>query len=110
MYHGAYVDFFARARNEWAREQGLDISRQATFKVCFIVHHLCATYHKPAKLDDWLEVSTEIESISRIKITFQQKIYRGTELLAEAQVTVIAVDSDSLNVKRLPIHLFEEIS
>jgi acyl-CoA thioester hydrolase len=28
MYHAAYIDFFARARNEWCRDMGLSIDRQ----------------------------------------------------------------------------------
>jgi YbgC/YbaW family acyl-CoA thioester hydrolase len=107
MYHAAYIDFFARARNEWARTIGFGISEQNQRGICLVVHEISATYHKPAKLDDLVEIETTLITASRIKILFHQKLYRTDpqshlkSLLAEAQVSVVCVDQESLQVKRL---------
>jgi acyl-CoA thioester hydrolase len=124
MYHGAYIDFFARARNEWAREVGFGIQEQNQRGICLVVHEISAIYHKPAKLDDLVEIETQLISASRIKIIFQQKLYRKfinksvnkslnksvsenlispRELLAEARVTTVCVDQKTLNIKRLSL-------
>ena len=104
MYHAAYIDFFARARNEWCRDFGLSIERQKSLGLCFIVHQIAATYHKPAYLEDLVEIVTDVTSLSRIKIIFHQKLYRKNsgELLCEAMVTAVCVDASSFEVKRLP--------
>jgi acyl-CoA thioester hydrolase len=102
MYHAAYIDFFARARNEWCRDFGLGIERQKELRLCFIIHEIQAIYHRPARLEDLVNISTEVISLSRIKIIFHQKLYRNQELLCEATITAICVDISSLEVKRLP--------
>jgi acyl-CoA thioester hydrolase len=110
MYHGAYVDFCARARNEWTREQGLHLDWQASLGVCFIVHDLAMTYHKPAVLDDLLTIETRVLEASRIQICFEQKIYREEALLCEAKVTVVSVDNRTFKIKRLPSKNFGGLS
>jgi acyl-CoA thioester hydrolase len=102
MYHAAYIDFFARARNEWIRDRGFSLSNQRKWGICFIVHALSSVFHKPAKLDDWVEIQTDLNAFSRVKMTFKQRMYRQGELICEAQVDVVSVDLHSLQVKRLP--------
>ena len=112
MYHGAYVNFFARARNEFVRDIQLGLERQQQLGICFIVRQMKIDFYLPAKLDDLVEIRTEVIESSRIMIQFKQQMWRGAAdpiLLAEAQVNVVSVDLKTFKPKRLTDTLLKEI-
>jgi len=53
------------------------------------------TYKNPAKYDEEVTVETHIEELTRVKIRFGYKVYRGEELLVEG-FTVQAFTTDKL--------------
>jgi YbgC/YbaW family acyl-CoA thioester hydrolase len=56
------------------------------------VHSLQINYKKPAKLDECLTIEAHVMQLRRTSIIFRQNIYRGSELLSQAEVKIACVD------------------
>jgi tol-pal system-associated acyl-CoA thioesterase len=110
MYHPNYADIFARARNEWAREMGMDIAQQTALSICFVVKSMSLNYHLPARLDDKVSVETELEDASRVLLTFNQRLYRTADqvLLCDGIITVVTVSLNTFKPKRLTLEQYKE--
>lgn len=65
----------------------------------------CA-YHKPARYDDLLTIRTLIKRITPAKIEHEYQVWRETERLATAHVTLALVDRRG-EVMRVPDWLLE---
>ncbi len=109
VYYANYLKFLERCRTEWLRsighEQG-DLLRDAG--IAFVVRSVSLEYLKPARLDDLLTVSLEVEKISRSQIFFRQHIRRGNPLAEDGwderisgriQIVCVSVDSGAGQMK-----------
>lgn len=94
VYYANYLKFFERARTEWLRaiEVGQHVLLQE-HDAMFVVMHVEADYHAPAKLDDVLKLTLRIEKMGRASILFVQQAWCGEQLLNTARVKVGCVDS-----------------
>src|SRR5512143_3618405 len=82
VYHANYVNFMERARTEWLRDLGyshMDMIRN--LDVMFVVRSIKLDYLRPAVLDDLLQVSAKIKEIGRSRVTLEQRVMRGDEVL-----------------------------
>jgi acyl-CoA thioester hydrolase len=78
VYYANYLKYFERCRTEWLRAIGhphADLLRDPG--IAFMVRSVNLEYRKPARLDDLLQVSLEVEKISRVQIFFRQHIRRA---------------------------------
>ena len=105
VYYANYLKFIERARSEWVRRVGLN---QKTLKsehgVVFVVRHLEADYISPAKFDDILEVVTDVNLSSAVRLVLNQEVLRGKDVLFMARVTLIAM-RDTGKPTRLPAEI-----
>ncbi|NGY04230.1 tol-pal system-associated acyl-CoA thioesterase [Solimonas terrae] len=106
VYHANYLRYFERARTEWLRALGLGQDQlMRELGVAFTVAGLEIDYRLPARLDDLLEVHTEVPVIKRASMVFEQRLLRsggGGPSLAQARVRVACVDSDRFRPMALP--------
>ncbi len=109
VYHARYLDFAEHARTELlrkvAQKQGLDGSQSSMIdlgKMAFVVKSITVDYQKPSRLDDLLEVTTEIESEKRFSITFIQTVKRESEVLCVLKVRVASINTETLRPTPLP--------
>ncbi|MCU6226818.1 tol-pal system-associated acyl-CoA thioesterase, partial [Morganella morganii] len=87
VYHGQYLAFLERARTEMLRERGFHQQRLLEEQLGFVVRKLTIDYHHPARLDDLLEVRSEITDIRRASLTFTQTLmHKNGTLLCRAEV------------------------
>lgn len=102
VYYANYLKFIERGRSEWVRMLGID---QAAMKrdegVVFAVRRVEADYHAPARYDDQLEVTTEVEAVTGARLVLNQTVERDGEVLFRAQVTIVALNEVG-GVARLP--------
>jgi acyl-CoA thioester hydrolase len=94
VYYANYLKFFERARTEWLR--AIDVGQHALLRehdAMFVVKHVGADYHAPARLDDVLKLTLQIEKLGRASILFVQQAWCGDVLLNTARVKVGCVDS-----------------
>ena len=106
VYYARYLHFLERARSEWLRFVGIDQARlQREERLQFVVVEANIRYHRPAKFDDELVVTSALEARRGASVTFAQEIRRGTlegELLVSATVRAACLDADSLKPRPLP--------
>ncbi len=109
VYYANYLKFLERCRTEWLRSIGHDQSDLLRDPgIAFVVRSVALDYLKPARLDDLLTVSLEVEKITRSQIFFRQHIRRGNLLVAEGweelisgkiQIVCVSIDTGSGQMK-----------
>ena len=92
VYHARYVAFMERARSEWMRALGWGQESMRTGGgQVFVVRAMSLDFHKPARLDDSLQVSVALIQCRRASLVMAQQVRRDGELLASATVRLAAV-------------------
>ena len=99
VYYANYLKFLERCRTEWLREIGhkqADLLRDPG--IAFVVRSVALEYLKPARLDDLLSVSLDVEKITRSQIFFRQHIRRanpeakdGWDELISGKIQIVCV-------------------
>lgn len=102
VYYANYLRFFERGRTELLRSMG--IGHQALkvqHGLIFAVRSCSIDYAAPARLDDALEVVTEICALGASRLDMRQFIRHEEKILTTARITVVAIGDDG-RAKRIP--------
>ena len=91
VYHAAYLHFFERGRTEFLRAEGIHHSELAKEGIAFAVRSMEIEFLKAAGIDDLLVVDTAVSEVTGVRLTLDQSIERGDELIARAKVVVVAI-------------------
>ena len=111
VYYANYLKYFERCRTEWLRRLGFDQRDMAEReRLQFVVADLAVQYHRPARLDDSLDIDATLVERARSYVVFRQQARRGAELLASARVKVACVDTGRLAPARMPALLLERMA
>lgn len=103
VYHTEYLKFLERARTEWLRHLGFDHQALArSHRTVFVVSALAVEFVKPARLDDMVAVSVQLESLGKVRCVFVQEIRREDEVLVRAKVTVACLTVDAFKPVEIP--------
>lgn len=94
VYHGGYVRFFERGRTDFLRLAG--VSHAALLErpdpLAFTVVKLGIEFRRAARIDDALLVRTRYRAVRGPRLFIHQRILRGAELIAEAEVEAACID------------------
>jgi acyl-CoA thioester hydrolase len=101
LHHSNYLCYFEVGRTELFRAQGGSYRRMEELKLYFVVARIDVRYRRPARYDDLLTLHTEIARVTPAKLEHSYRLYRGEELLAEAN-SVIACVNEAGEVQRIP--------
>lgn len=86
VYYANYLKFFERARSEWLRHLGVEQGALLEDEGCmFVVSEAAAKYHRPARIDDLLEVTVHIKHLGQASITLLQTAWIQAEKSKAAQ-------------------------
>lgn len=106
VYHANYLKFMERARSEWLRALGFDQTELRTRDgLLLVVISADIRYLKPARFEDLLCITTQIESGRRTVMTFRQTIYRDSpegERLVTASLDAACVRDGTFRPTALP--------
>jgi len=103
VYHTEYLKFLERARTEWLRHLGFDHQALArNHRTVFVVSSLAVDFMKPARLDDLVSVSVQLESLGKVRCVFAQEIRREDDVLVRARVTVASLTVESFKPVEIP--------
>lgn len=105
VYYVNYLKFMERARSEWLRQLGLNQQTLLDEGTQLVVYRLACHYAKPASLDDALEISAHVTEVGRCRMTFEQQVWRGEELLCSATVEIACLSTERLRPKAWPAAL-----
>ena len=110
VYYANYLKFLERCRTEWLREIGHEQGDLLLDSgIAFVVRNVAIDYLKPARLDDLLSVSLEVERVTRSQIFFSQHVRRanpevagGWDELAAARIQVVCVNLAQMKAVSIP--------
>nr|WP_282490092.1 tol-pal system-associated acyl-CoA thioesterase [Providencia alcalifaciens] len=109
VYHARYLAFFERARTEMLRNKGINQQSLLAENLGFVVRNMTIDFVKGARLDDLLEVETEIVEIKRASLLFQQRLVDSQgNLLCGATALIACVDTSKMKPKALPKSIVAE--
>ena len=95
VYHANYLKYLERGRSNLIYQSKYNHQELLKkFNIIFVVKNLNINYLRPAFFEDILEVQTSLNQLSRVKLNFNQKILRHTELPVDAEVIVIPVNME----------------
>ncbi len=102
VYHANYLRFMERSRTNFLRLLGTEQSEllDGASDFAFVVRSMQIDFHKPAFLDDVLEVVTAPEQVRGASLILNQRCQRGGDLLVEATVRVAFVSGGK--AQRIP--------
>lgn len=102
VYYANYLKYFERGRTEWLRALGVNQrALAASEQVIFVVRQANVSYHRPARLDDRIDIHTAVAGIGASSLQFAQEARRDGELLVAANIQVCAVHPETLKPLRL---------
>jgi acyl-CoA thioester hydrolase len=106
VYHANYLRYMERARTEFFRLAG--VARMAELEAeeptAWAIREARVRYHRPARVDDALEVRTRLTALAGARIGATQKIYAGETLLVEGEIEACIVTLTG-RPRRLPEEL-----
>ena len=108
VFYANYLKFFERARTEWLRALGVSQGRlKEDGGGMFVVSGTEVRYLAPARLDDELIVTAQLEASGRASLIIAQEARRGDALLAVGTIRIGWVDAVSLRPGRIPVAILE---
>jgi len=108
VFYANYLKFFERARTEWLRSLGVQQQRlREETGGMFVVSGTELRYHRPARLDDLLQVTARVGELGRASMTLQQEAWltqdgQRTTLLCEGSIRIGWVQAGELRPGRIP--------
>ena len=106
VYYANYLKFLERGRSELIyKTKYTHETLLKKFDIIFVVKNCNISFKKSAFFEDTIKVSSFIKEINRVKINFNQKIYRNSDLLIDADVLITPVNSFG-KISKLPDELF----
>ncbi len=110
VYYANYLRFMERARTEWLRQAGFEISDLVEQEQLLLaVKSVQLEYIKPARLNDYLAVSAVVERLGHASIVLKQQIRCNQTLLCDGQIKLACLDAVSLAPKRMPVLLYTQL-
>ncbi|PSL13377.1 4-hydroxybenzoyl-CoA thioesterase [Marinobacterium halophilum] len=111
VYYVNYLKFMERARTELLRHHGYSQYLLAQDDILFVVSRVEGRYLQPARLDDELLVSVDLEQASGARVTFLQTITRASDsvLLCQATVDVACVSASRFKPRRWPASMLNQL-
>jgi len=102
VYYANYLKFIERGRTEMLRHAGVDQQKILDADgLAFAVRAVSVEYLRPAKLEDEIEIVTSVAELSGASLRLDQRVRRGAEDLATAEVRIACIDRAG-KPKRLP--------
>ena len=122
VFYANYLKYFERARTEWLRALGIGqwaLREQAGGM--FVVADATLKYLRPARLDDELLVSAQLQTSGRTALVVQQQAWlkpsaavKGMDspqstLLCEGSIRIGWVEAGSMKPARIPSAILEKL-
>ena len=112
VYHANYLRYMERARSDMLRAAGID--QRAAHEAgegAYAVADLAIRYRRPARLEDALVVASRPSAVRAASCAIHQRVMRGSEILADADVTVafLAPDGRPRRQPRAWVEAFERL-
>ncbi len=103
LHHSAYFPYFEMGRTELLRASGMTYRDLETQGVFFVVVKLAASFKRPARYDDPLDLTTRIVRQTHVRIDHTYSLVHAETklLLCAAESTIACVGRDG-RVQEIP--------
>lgn len=95
VYHSNYIIWFDIGRTEFMRSLGYEYTQLEKGGTWLPIIEVGCKYKSPAFYDDEIIIETSIEELTRVRIKFKYKVFRGEDVLVEG-FTIQAFTNDRL--------------
>ena len=117
VFYANYLKFFERARTEWLRSLGIEQQRlRDQTGGMFVVTDTQLRYKRPARLDDLLLVTAQVEEAGRASLTMVQRVLLKPEQAADANMVLCEgtirigwVDGAAMRPQRIPADVLSQL-
>ncbi|MEO8013977.1 YbgC/FadM family acyl-CoA thioesterase [Polaromonas sp.] len=118
VFYANYLKFFERSRTEWLRSRGIGQQQLKDSTGCmFVVTETTLRYHRPARLDDALIVTSRMIETGRASLTLNHQALLKPEqpgehpatLLCEGLTRIGWVHGASLQPRRIPVSILDSL-
>ncbi len=124
VYYANYLKYMERARTEWLRSLGIEQPQlQAEHGIVFAVCAVSLEYLKPARFNDFLQVTVILKKQGKASMVIEQSVNRVTrstntlsglndngELLCQGRIKIACVDAITFKVRSIPQSVLGEIA
>ncbi|WP_111641283.1 tol-pal system-associated acyl-CoA thioesterase [Marinimicrobium alkaliphilum] len=110
VYYVNYLKYMERARTELLRALGYDKPAILEGGQLLVVHSAQISYRRPARLDDALGVTADVARLARTYVEFEQRVWRGNDLLCEGLIRVACVSGERMKPSAMPKDLHENVA
>ncbi len=111
VYHANYLRYMERARSEFFRKLG--ITKLAQLEQpdpsAWTLTKIDLAYHRPARLDDLIEVRTRCIALSGARLTVEQKTYKNEILLVTGRVEACIMALTG-RPRRIPEDIYQRLA
>jgi acyl-CoA thioester hydrolase len=94
VYHANYLKYFERGRSDFLRTVGIHHAEllQRDPPLAFAITAIESKFKAAARIDDCLVVHTTFDFLKGVRLGITQKIVRGDNLIATANVESVCID------------------
>jgi acyl-CoA thioester hydrolase len=111
VYHANYLKFMERARMEWLRELGFELTDlMQQHNLVIVVRRIAIDYLKPALFNEALKVTVQLNKLGKASMTLQQRVIRQEDILCTAQVKLAVINVVNMRPQSFPTVLFKTLT
>ena len=93
VYYANYLKFLERARTDAIMSLHFSNNKLLNEYGIYIIVKSCnLNFHKPAKLEDDLNIISKILEVKNVSIKMKQKIFVNNNMIVEAEILLASVD------------------
>lgn len=103
VYHANYLRYMERGRSEFFRCAGIDrlAMLDADEPAAWTLRRVSLEFHRPARVDDLVEVHTRCAGLTGVRMLAEQEIQCGGRILTAGQVEACIITLDG-RPRRIP--------
>ena len=103
VYYANYLKYMERARTEWLEAIGFPLAAfERNHGIVFVVRRCEIDFLQPARLNDMLTVTVEIEQRGASRLVARQEVRREDDVMTTARVTLACIDAARWRPVRIP--------
>ena len=103
VYYANYLKFLERARTDAITSLGFSNKKiKEKFEIYIIVKSCNLNFHKPAKLEDNLNIISKVLEVKNVSIRMKQHIFVNDSMIVEAEILLASVDKKG-KLSKLPV-------
>lgn len=98
-----YLEYLEWGREDWYERLGFDYETLKAMDVVTVVAHISVDYRREAVQNDYLRITSWLESVRNTSLTMKQLIHnQREELVIEASIVIVTVSAASHSKVRVP--------